>query len=199
MPRRKPAIDDETLRREVGNLADEVLLLPVQVVLICGLSEWQLKEHRRTRPPKPPHPEPRENPRAAPWYSMGACRHYRKWLQEQEAANAVMAKRKAQRKFAGFADWLNTARLQTEPWPCAITGPHRTPVDAWATIRGEVAMERTDPIEWLTLGEYLDARQKAALAEARAMDRADAVATTVRRVKKAGALTAGAERVRKRP
>ena len=50
MSRRKPAIDDETLRREVGTLADEVLLLPVQVVLICGLSEWQLKEHRRTRP-----------------------------------------------------------------------------------------------------------------------------------------------------
>jgi len=199
MPRRKPAIDDETLRREVGNLADEVLLLPVQVVLICGLSEWQLKEHRRTRPPKPPHPEPREKPRAAPWYSLGACRHYRKWLQEQEAANAVMAKRKAQRQFTGFAMWLNTAQPQGEPWPCAIVGPYRTPVDAWATIRGEVAMERTDPIEWLTLGEYLDARQKAALAEASSTDRAEAVALTVRRVKRAGALTDRAERVRKRP
>jgi len=104
MPRRKPAIDDEILRREVGTLADEVLLLPSQVLLICGLSEWQLKEHRRTRPPKPPHPEPREKPRAAPWYSLGACRHYRVWKQEQADVNAEIARRKAN----GFAAWLNT-------------------------------------------------------------------------------------------
>jgi hypothetical protein len=196
MPRRKPAIDDETLRREVGNLADEVLLLPVQVMLICGLSEWQLKEHRRTKPPKPPHPEPREKPRDAPWYSLGECRGYRKWKQEQAAANAVMAKRKAERSFAGFVAWLNTANLQSEPWPFAITGPHRTPVDAWATIRGEVAMERTDPIEWLTLGEYLDARQKAALAEASSTDRAQAVAESDRRVKRAGYLETASNRAR---
>jgi len=185
MPRRKPAIDDETLRREVGNLADEVLLLPVQVVLICGLSEWQLKEHRRTRPPKPPHPEPREKPRAAPWYSLGACRHYRKWLQEQEAANAVMAKRKAQRQFAGFADWLNNANMQCEPWPCALVGSYKRPVDAWATIRGEVAMGRGDRIRWLSLDEYLDARLKAALAEARAADHAEAVGETKKRMVRA--------------
>ena len=181
MPRRKPAIDDETLRREVGSLADEVLLLPVQVVLICGLSEWQLKEHRRTKPPKPPHPEPREKPRDAPWYSLGECRGYRKWKQEQAAANAVMAKRKAGRGFAGFAAWLNTANAQSEPWPCAIVVPYGKPVDAWATIRGEVAMGRADPIKWLTLGAYLNARQKAALAESRATDRAEAVAESTKR------------------
>ena len=184
MPRRKRAIDDETLRREAGTLADEVLLLPMQVLMICGLSEWQLKEHRRTRPPKPPHPEPRANPNAAPWYSLGACRHYRVWLQEQEAVNAVMAKRKSETRFAGFAAWLNTADLQSDPWPCAIVGPYKRPVDFWATVRGEVAIGRQDACMWLSLGEYLDLRTESARMEAEAVDRAERVATTVKRVKR---------------
>ena len=180
MPRRKPAIDDETLRREVGDLADEVLLLPQQVTLLTGLSVGQLKERQRTRPPKPPHPEPREKERKALWYSLGAVRRYRGWVKEQAAVNAVIAKR----QFDGFSAWLNGADLQSEPWPCAMIGPFKRPVDAWATIRGEVDMRRSDPIRWLDLDQYLAARKNAAVAEERAADRAASVDLAMARAKR---------------
>jgi hypothetical protein len=51
MPKRVPAISDDLILREVGHLADEVLLLPAQVQLLTGLSIGQLKERMRTRPP----------------------------------------------------------------------------------------------------------------------------------------------------
>lgn len=172
MPRRKPAIDDETLRREVGDLANEVLLLPQQVTLLTGLSVGQLKERQRTRPPKPPHPEPREKERKALWYSLGAVRRYREWVKEQAEVNAVIAKRQR----GGFAGWLNSADLQSEPWPFAMIGPFKRPVDAWATIRGEASMGRSDAIRWLDLDQYLVARKNAAVEEASAADRAAAMA-----------------------
>jgi len=200
MPARVPAVSDEVLRREVGMLADDVLLLPSQLIMLVGLSIDQLKERQRRKPPQPPHPEPREKPKQAVWYSLGEVRRFRAARAEKAAfdgeVNAEMARRGMN---PGFAAWLNTAHVQSDPWPCAIVGPHGKPVDAWATIRGEVAMGRGDPIRWLSLDEYLDARQMAAMAEARAVDRAKAVALTARRVKRAGALTAGTDRVRKRP
>jgi hypothetical protein len=199
MPKRKPAIDDEILRREAGSLADEVLLLPEQVKLICGLSQGQLKEHRRTEPPKPPFPEPRDNPRAAPWYSLGACRHYRAWKQEQADVNAELARRKTgRRNTGGFAAWLNSSTAQSEPWPCALIGPYNRPVDAWATIRGEVTMERGDLIVWMGLIEFVEARLKSAreqdIAECRAINEAVANA----RATKAG-IVKGPAKVRTRP
>jgi len=194
MPRRKPAIDDETLRREVGDLADEVLLMPQQVTLLTGLSVGQLKERQRTRPPKPPHPEPREKERKALWYSLGAVRRYREWVKEQAEVNAVIAKRQP----GGFAGWLNNANLQSEPWPCAIVGPYKRPVDAWATIRGEVSMGRSDVIRWLSLADYLEARLAAAQAESDAEHHNAAVAMAKDRQARAGAII-GSIRVRSLP
>lgn len=196
MPKRRHAIDDETLRREAGHLADEVFLLPRQVALLTGLSIGQLKERQRTRPPKPPHPEPREKERKALWYSMGAVRRYREWVKEQAEVNAVIAKRQS----GGFAVWLNSADLQSEPWPFAKIGPFKCPVDAWATIRGEVTMGRADRIAWLSLPEYLDARQQAAVAQQRAEDRVEAIDTAKKRQKRAGTVKKSpANRVRSRP
>jgi len=192
MPRRKPAIDDETLRREVGDLADEVLLLPQQVALITGLSVGQLKERQRTRPPNPPHPEPREKERKALWYSLGAVRGYREWVKEQAAVNAAIAKR----QFGGFAAWLNGADLQSEPWPCAMIGPFKRPVDAWATIRGEVSMGRSAFIRWLDLDQYLVARKSAVVAQAKAEDRAVNVARAKARSKRGLTGTDFSNRVR---
>ena len=195
MPRRKPAIDDETLRREVGDLADEVLLLQ-QVTLLTRLSVGQLKERQRTRPPKPPHPEPREKERKALWYSLGAVRGYREWVKEQAEVNAVIAKRQP----GGFAAWLNSADLQSEPWPFAMVSPFKRPVDAWATIRGEVSMARADRIVWLSLPEYLDARQRAAMAQQRAEDHAEAIGTAKKRQKRAGTVKESpTNRVRAKP
>jgi len=195
MPRRKPAIDDETLRREVGDLADEVLLLPQQVILLTGLSVGQLKERQRTRPPKPPHPEPREKERKALWYSLGAVRRYRQWVKEQAEVNAVIAKRQP----GGFAGWLNSADLQSEPWPCAIVGPYKRPVDVWATIRGEVSIGRSDVIRWLDLDQYLVARKNAAVLEAKALDRVANVGRANARAKRGLIARDFLASIRKRP
>lgn len=155
MPKRKPAIDDDTLRREVGHLADEVLLLPQQVSLLTGLSVGMLKERLRTQPPKPPHPEPREATRKALWYSLGSVRRYREWVSEQAEANAAIAKKRQGQRLPGFSAWL--AAASTEAWPVALVGPSKRPVDAWSTIRGEVEMARSDRIQWMTREEYLAA------------------------------------------
>ena len=163
-------------------LADDVLLLPSQLILLVGLSVDQLKERQRRKPPQPPHPEPREKPKQAVWYSLGEVRRYRAERAEQAKLKAEVDAVMAQRgTHPGFATWLNTSKGHGETWPCAIVGPHGKPVDAWATIRGEVAMGRGDTIRWLTLADYLDARQSAALAEEQAMDRAEAVAESSKR------------------
>jgi hypothetical protein len=99
---------------------------------------------------------------------LGAVRGYREWVKEQAEVNAVIAKRQS----GGFAGWLNSADLQSEPWPFAMIGSLKRPVDAWATIRGELSMGRSDVIRWLDLDQYLAARKNAALEEARAADRA---------------------------
>lgn len=174
MPKRIPAIPDELLIREVGHLSDEVLLLPRQVQVLTGLSVSQLKERLRTRPPKPPHPEPRERPRDALWYSLGEIRRYRGLRAEQAEVNAELAKRGF-----GFAAWL--AGYPTDPWPFALVGPHKRPVDIWATIRGEAPMARTDAVAWLTLDDYLRERLRASLGETAAADRATRVAVASER------------------
>jgi hypothetical protein len=115
---------------------------------------------------------------------LGSVRRYREWVKEQAQVNAVIAKRQP----GGFAGWLNRADLQSDPWPFAVVGPHKRPVDAWATIRGEVGMARADPISWLTLLEYLDARQNAALAQQQAADRVAAIGTAKKRQKRAGTI-----------
>jgi hypothetical protein len=74
VPKRIPATTDEVLRREAGALPDEVLVLPEQMIILTGLTVANLKERMRTRPPKPPHPEPRDKPGQALWFSLGEVR-----------------------------------------------------------------------------------------------------------------------------
>jgi hypothetical protein len=172
MPKRVPAIDDDTLHREVGHLADDLLLLPAQVTLITGLSVGQLRERLRTKPPQPPHPEPRERPREALWYSLGEVRRFRAWRAERAVLNAELVKRGF---VPGFTAWLHADDHASENWPFALIGPNRRPVDAWATIRGEILMGRTDTIQWLTLDQYLHARLASAQAQAKFEERAQAM------------------------
>ena len=183
MPKRIPAIPDDVLIREAGHLADEVLLLPRQVQVLTGLSVSQLKERLRTRPPKPPYPEPRERPRDALWYSLGEIRRYRGARAEQAEVNAELAKRGF-----GFAAWV--AGRPTDPWPFALVGPHRRPVDIWATIRGEVPMARTDRLAWLTLDGYLLERLRAEQDETAAAESANRVARAEERKEQAKAVGA---------
>lgn len=65
-----------------------------------------------------------------------------------------------------------------------MISPFKRPVDAWATIRGEVSMGRSAAIRWLDLDQYLVARKNAAVAEARATDRASNVVRAQARAKR---------------
>jgi hypothetical protein len=192
MAKRVSVISDETLLSEAGlqGLSKRTPLLPQQVTLLTGLSVAALKERRRTKPPKPPLPMLREKAHGAVWYSFGSvCDYLDEWLPLHVEAEALHAKRLARSEtqaLGGFSAWLNAAHHQTERWPCAIIGPHKRPVDAWATIRGEVTMGRSDPIRWLTLPDYLEARLTAAHAQSEAEDHAAAVATAKDRRSRAG-------------
>jgi hypothetical protein len=102
---------------------------------------------------------------------------------------------RSQQKDAAAAAAGHAAHPQTNRWPCAIIGPYKRPVDAWATIRGEIAMGRSDPIRWLTLPDYLEARLRAAQAQVEAEEHAAAVAMAKDRQARAGTVL-GKTRVR---
>lgn len=159
MPRRIAAVEDQTLLREVGHLSDEVLLLPRQVAFLTGLSVGMLAERLRTRPPKPPFPEPREKPRGALWYSLGSVRAYRSWLRDQTEAHGSVIYR-----LSSFAAWLDADPDEWAPlhrYPIALVGLSRRPVDVWQTVRGEVAMSRSDSIVWMTREGFSRERHEA--------------------------------------
>ena len=156
---------------EVGSLADDVPLLPKQVILIEGLSVDTLKERRRTRPPQPPFPKPYVKGDAL-WYTLGEIRRYRAEKAENIAIQAELNRRHKHQP--GFASWLNTS--PAEPWPFALVGPHKRPVDVWSTIRGEVPMSRKDTVAFLTVAQYLEKRLAAARAEEAAKELAEAKA-----------------------
>ena len=201
MAKRVPVISDEKLLSEAGlqGLSKRTPLLPQQVTLLTGLSVAALKERRRTKPPKPPLPMLREKAHGAVWYSFGSvCEYLDEWLPlhvEAEALHAKRLARAATQAIGGFSAWLNAAHPQTNRWPCAIIGPYKRPVDAWTTIRGEIAMGRSDPIRWLTLPDYLEARLRAAQAQGEAEEHAAAVAMAKDRQARAGTVL-GKTRVR---
>lgn len=172
--------------REAHMLPDSTPLLPTQVIIVAGLTETQLKDKRRFDPPKPPHPMPREKGHPGLWYALGELRAYLASVKAQAEVDAELGRNHFEHKLR-FSAWVGMANIGTR-WPFAMVGPHKRPVDIWATIRGEVTMGRGDKAGWLSVGEYLDARQKAALAELRAADRAVGVAISDRRAKAAMAI-----------
>jgi hypothetical protein len=173
-------------------MPDSTRLLPTQVIIVAGLTETQLKDRRRFDPPKPPHPLPREKGHPGLWYDLGGLRAYLDSVKEQAEVDAELGRNPFEHKLH-FSAWVGTANIKTR-WPFAMVGPGPTkrPVDLWATIRGEVAMGRSDPIRWLTLSEYLDARLRAAVSEQRDEDRKAAVGTATKRVKRAGTVKTSA-------
>lgn len=179
MPKRRPAIPDDVLLRELDTLSDSVRLLPTQVIIVTGLSVSQLKENQRRAPPRPPHPEPREKGHPGLWFTLGALRAYLATVQEQAAIDAELGRRPFERKLR-FSAWLGTHGIRTQ-WPCALVGPHKRPVDLFATIRGEIPMERTDKATWLTREAFLAALVAADKAETAAKERARIVKLTKKR------------------
>jgi hypothetical protein len=200
MPKRLPAISDEVLRREAHMLTDDARLLPTQVIILTGLSDGQLKERRRLTPPKAPLPEPREGGHAGVWYSMGTIRAYLAAQRERAEIDVELHRRDRIERELRFSAWLGTPNRNTM-WPFALVGPHKRPVDVWATIRGEIAMGRGDKIQPMSMQEYLEAHQAALAAEVRAADHAEALGTSEKRKQRGMAATpaGSSDRLRKRP
>lgn len=179
MPKRRPAISDDVLMRELDTLPDGTLVMPTQVKMVTGLSERDLLDRRRTDPPTPPFPEPRDPGKSIYWYSLGTLRAYRASLKESAEIKAEL-QRQGYENQRGFSAWLSTPGIKTR-WPCAIVGPHKRPVDIFATIRGEVVMTHSDKVAWLTRKAFLDALASADVAEAIDQDIALAKKTAAQR------------------
>lgn len=179
MPKRRPAISDDVLMRELDTLPDGTLVMPSQVKMVTGLSERDLLYRRRTDPPTPPFPEPRDLGKSIYWYSLGTLRAYRASLKEGAEIKAEL-QRQGYENQRRFSAWLSTPSIKTR-WPCAIVGPHKRPVDIFATIRGEFPMTHADKTTWLTRKAFLDALAAADVAEAIDQDIALAKKTATRR------------------
>lgn len=176
---RLPAIPDEVLRRELHMLSDDIRLLPTQVIMVAGLSVQQLKDKRGFDPPKPPRPLPREKGHSGLWYSLGELRAYLASVKEQAEIDAELGRRPFERKLR-FSAWLGSPHIDTR-WPFALVGPHKRPVDLWATIRGDVPMSRNDKTAWLTRPAFLAALAAAEKAEGAAQERSRAVKHATKR------------------
>jgi hypothetical protein len=154
VPKRIPAVSNEMILLYGTGLDDLVPLLPSQVILLTGLSEDQLRDRKRMRPPLPPFPSQRK-PGASVWYSIGSIREYLGWLTKEQKFNKEIGRRRGDfAAYPTFVDWLNTGKI-SDLWPMAIVGRQERPVDFWATVRGDVKMARSDTCEWMTLGNYL--------------------------------------------
>ena len=155
VPKRLPAVSNEMILFYGKELDDLVQLLPSQVILLTGLSEDQLHDRKRMRPPLPPFPSQRK-PGASLWYSMGSIREYLDWLKKEQKFNKDIGRRRGDFvAYPTFIDWLSTGKI-SDTWPMAIVGKQQRPIDFWATVRGDVKMARSDTCEWLTLSDYLD-------------------------------------------
>ena len=147
-------------------LSDELLITPAQLGLIMGgRSDDQLGDDRQKGlPPKFVKPWG-ENGQAR--YKLGTVRaHLAAVCAEYENNEVVKAAFDAQRTRAiGFAttfpQWLDTAKASDE-WPFLIrkTG---IPVDFIKAL-SLPDLSDDEPCLWLTLDEYLIARQKAGIA-----------------------------------
>ncbi len=81
MAKKRDRISDELLiSKDVWALDPSLPLSTRQVELITGLSMDQLKERRRTRPPKPPHPYRGDDDKrgSAVWYPLGEALAYKR-------------------------------------------------------------------------------------------------------------------------
>lgn len=143
-------IPDEVLREpSLWGLQRAALLTTPQVAFLIGMSVDQVKERRRTRPPKPPFPlKPDVDAKrgSAIWYALGDVLDYlRSRMPTPESARAL--------SFASFSTFLSSA-MPDDEWPFAraITGE---PVDLIASLRSGDLTDPEEECAWLSLADYL--------------------------------------------
>jgi hypothetical protein len=154
MPKRSDRIaDDLLLANGVWDLDPTLPLSPRQVSLITGLSVDQLKERRRTRPPKPPFPFRGidDRPGSALWYPLGEALDYKR-NRLPRPLPPLSPPTAPGRTFATFL----TQALPTDVWPF-----QRTRDGQWIDFFTAVRLGQWNDPEgeaecaWLTLEAYL--------------------------------------------
>lgn len=150
MPAKNDRIPDELLLSNgVWDLQRTLPLSPRQVELLTALSLDQLKERRRTTPPKPPLPFQAEDgkPGLAVWYPLGEVLDYVRGLLPKQSSGESMPIRR-------FDDFLARA-LPGDLWPIARLQTGQ-PIDFFASLRlGDLVDPEAD-CGWLPLAEFLD-------------------------------------------
>lgn len=154
MPKKPDRISDELLLANgVWDLDPTLPLSPRQVELITGLSMDQLKERRRTNPPKPPFPfrSDDDKPGSAIWYPLGEALAYKR-TRLPRPLPALAPPTAPVRTFATFL----TRALPTDVWPF-----QRTQDGQWIEFFTALRLGRWNDPEgegecvWLTLEAYL--------------------------------------------
>ena len=152
----------------VYELDPDLRISPSQVVMLTGLSLGQLKEYRRTRPPTPPLPVPRDKKGSKVWYQLGEVLSWRAARSPQPDAHV---------KGPPTFHALVSRGTLADKWPFARTAVGQ-PVDFFASLRMADSLDHGAAVVWLSLEEYLRdvstwAARKNAEAIARALARPD--------------------------
>lgn len=150
MPAKNDRIPDELLlSNRVWDLQRTLSLSPRQVELLTALSIDQLKERRRTRPPKPPLPFQAEDGKAglAVWYPLGEVLDYVRSLLPRLPSGEPMAIRT-------FGEFIDRA-MPSDSWPTARLQTGQ-PIDFFASLRIGDLVDPDAECEWLSLTEILD-------------------------------------------
>jgi len=175
MPKRgaDPIPAEWLLTNRVHELDDDLRLSPAQVVMMTGLSLDMLKEHRRTRPPKPPLAILREKKGAKVWYRLADVLDWRR----AKNPNVASKPRKGIDTFHGFM----ARGMPDDQWVFARTREGQ-PVDYFASLRFSDLLDHGAECVWLSLDEYLRtadewARVERAKAQERYLSRPDVLPT----------------------
>jgi hypothetical protein len=151
--REKPISDDLLTSNEVWKRDPYTPLSARQVSIMTDLSVGQLRERRRTRPPKPPltfHPEEEDGTQRAVWYPLGEVLAYKQGRLTRPLPPLV----RDGQEIANFTAFMTHA-LPGDEWPFATTR-EGLPVDFFASIGMGELIDAEGECGWLTLSEYLE-------------------------------------------
>lgn len=178
MPKVSPSIPTEMVFAKLSDraaLSDDLWLIPPQVGMLIGRSTEQLEDDRKVGNPPPA---------MKPWgekgpvrYRLGAVRDFMFGPAGTEYSNTEAARIGIQKRktagilgFATVNDWLDEAKLDDQ-WPFLVRD-YKPPIDFFKSLGLGVDLQDTDRIEWLSLGDYLQLRKDAALAQPAADEQA---------------------------
>jgi hypothetical protein len=150
--REKPISDALLMSNGIWDLDPHLPLSARQVALITDLSVDQLKERRRTRPPKPPLTLQREEDDGAlraVWYPLGEVLAYK----QSRLTRVLPPPARPHTTINTFGTFLRFG-LPSDQWVFAHTVENQ-PIDFFASLRLGNLIDPDGECGWLTMDEYL--------------------------------------------